>query len=127
MRREIRKAVFPVAGLGTRFLRQLARNKLLLHVVDLAPMDGSDPAHNVRTVEAELQKYDPELLGRRRWLVANKLDLVPESERQDWLDLLGEELDWPEAIYGVSAETGLGLRQLAEDIMNELERGTESE
>jgi len=115
------------AGLGTRFLRQLARNKLLLHVVDLAPMDGSDPANNVRTVEAELQKYDPELLGRRRWLVANKLDLVPESERQDWLDLLGEELDWPEAIYGVSAETGLGLRQLAEDIMNELERGIESE
>ena len=115
------------AGLGTQFLRQLARNRLLLHVVDIAPADGSDPAANVRTVEAELAKYDEELIGRRRWLVANKMDLVPESERQDWLDLLAEELDWTGPLYGVSAEAGLGLRRLVTDIMSELEGETEPE
>ncbi|MFP4560221.1 MAG: Obg family GTPase CgtA [Thiohalorhabdus sp.] len=115
------------AGLGTRFLRQLARNKLLLHVVDIAPPDGSEPAANVRRVEAELEKYDPELLGRQRWLVANKMDLVPESDRQDWLDLLAEELDWTGPVYGVSAEAGIGLRRLTTDIMSELERESEPE
>ncbi len=115
------------AGLGTRFLRQLARNRLLLHVVDIAPPDGSDPAENVRTVERELARHDPELLGRRRWLVANKMDLVPESERQDWLDLLRQELEWPAPVHGVSAETGIGLDRLAQDIMSELERDAESE
>lgn len=109
------------AGLGTQFLRQLARNHLLLHVVDIAPMDGSDPADNVRTVEAELAKYDPDLLGRRQWLVANKMDLVPESERDDWLALLREELGWEGALYGVSCQAGTGLRRLSEDIMSVLE------
>ena len=115
------------AGLGTQFLRQLARNRVLLHVVDIAPADGSDPAANVRTVEAELAKYDPDLLGRQRWLVANKLDLVPESERADWLALLREELGWEGAIYGVSAASGDGLERLAQDIMNVLEDEREHE
>ena len=115
------------AGLGTRFLRQLARNRLILHVVDIAPPDGSDPAQNVRTVERELAKYDAQLLGRRRWLVANKMDLVPESDRQDWLDLLREELGWDGPLHGVSAEAGIGLHRLARDIMSELERDAESE
>ena len=110
------------AGLGIRFLRQLARNHLILHVVDIAPVDGSDPATNVRTVERELGRYDESLLDRARWLVLNKLDLVPESEHADWLALLREELDWTGPVFGVSAETGAGLRSLSEAIMNELER-----
>ena len=133
------------AGLGTQFLRQLSRNHLLLHMVDIAPMDGSDPADNVRTVEAELAKYDsrslspeqnneagaqgdPEgLVGRQRWLVANKMDLVPESERDDWLALLREELGWEGPIYGISCHSGAGLRRLSEDIMTALEREREHE
>ncbi|MEF8793621.1 Obg family GTPase CgtA [Thiohalorhabdus sp.] len=115
------------AGLGTQFLRHLARNHLLLHVVDIAPVDGSDPADNVRTVEAELAKYNEDLVGRKRWLVANKMDLVPESERDDWLALLGEELGWDGVIYGVSCQAGTGLRRLAEDIMTVLEEEREPE
>lgn len=115
------------AGLGTQFLRQLARNHLLLHVVDIAPVDGSDPVGNVRTVEAELAKYDEDLVGRQRWLVANKMDLVPESERDDWLALLREELAWEGPIYGVSCQAGTGLRRLSEDIMTVLEREREHE
>jgi GTP-binding protein len=113
------------AGLGTRFLRQLARNHLILHVVDIAPVDGSDPAENVRTVERELARYDEDLVGRQRWLVLNKMDLVPESERADWVALMREELGWSGTILGVSAETGDGLRSLTTAIMNELERERE--
>ncbi len=113
------------AGLGARFLRQLARNHLLLHLVDLTPPDGSDPVANVRTVEAELARYDPDLWGRRRWLVASKMDRIPESERREWLDLLAEELDWEDAVYGISAQAGIGLERLAQDIMSELEREPE--
>lgn len=113
------------AGLGTRFLRQLARNHLLLHLVDLAPADGTDPVDNVRTVEEELARYDPDLLGRRRWLVASKMDLIPEADREEWLALFAEELGWEGPLYGVSAEAGTGLRRLAQDIMSELERERE--
>jgi len=115
------------AGLGAQFLRQLARNHLLLHVVDIAPPDGSDPAANVRTVEAELASYDEELVGRQRWLVANKMDLVPDSERDDWLALLREELGWEGAIYGVSCQSGSGLQRLSQDIMTVLEAEREHE
>ncbi len=113
------------AGLGARFLRQLARNHLLLQLVDIAPSDGSDPVANVRAVEAELASYDPDLLARRRWLVASKVDQIPESERREWLDLLAGELEWDGPVYGVSAQAGIELERLKRDIMSELERERE--
>jgi GTP-binding protein len=109
------------AGLGTRFLRQLARNHLLLHVVDIDPMDGSDPAENVRTVEGELGRYDAELLGRQRWLVVNKIDLLDSPDREAALELLRDGLDWDGPIYAVSAESGEGLADLQQAVMRTLE------
>ncbi len=70
------------AGLGIQFLKHLSRTGLLLHLVDVAPLDGSDPVDDVRMVVGELEKFNAELGGRERWLVLNKVDLLPEDERQ---------------------------------------------
>ena len=72
-------------GLGTRFLRHLSRNRLLLHLVDAQPVDPEhEPVHAVRVIEEELRKFSDELWQRERWLVINKIDLLPEEERDDW-------------------------------------------
>src|SRR6185436_6448841 len=71
------------AGLGIRFLRHLARTRVLLHVVDLAPLDPeADPVRDAKAIAGELKKYDAALAKKPRWLVLNKLDLVPEDERE---------------------------------------------
>src|SRR5262249_10912373 len=71
------------AGLGHRFLRHLQRTRLLLHLVDIAPFDpGADPVGDARAIVEELEKYDPALGRKPRWLVLNKLDLVPAEEHQ---------------------------------------------
>src|SRR5262245_34763954 len=68
------------AGLGHQFLRHLARTRLLLHLIDLAPPDESNPAHDARALAGELRKYDPTLHKKPRWLVFNKADLVADAE-----------------------------------------------
>ena len=71
------------AGLGHQFLRHLQRTRLLLHLVDLAPFDdGVDPVAQAKAIALELKKYDPALYDKPRWLVLNKLDMVPETERE---------------------------------------------
>ena len=71
------------AGLGIRFLKHLARTRVLLHIVDLAPPDpDADPVHDARAIVNELEKYSPELAAKPRWLILNKLDLIPEDERE---------------------------------------------
>jgi GTP-binding protein len=71
------------AGLGHQFLRHLSRTGLLLHIVDFAPMDGkTDPVKETKALVKELEKYDEELVNKPRWLVLNKLDVVPEDERK---------------------------------------------
>lgn len=71
------------AGLGIRFLKHLARTRVLLHIVDLAPPDpDADPVHDARAIVHELEKYSPELAAKPRWLILNKLDLIPEDERE---------------------------------------------
>jgi GTP-binding protein len=90
-------------GLGIQFLKHLARTSLLLHVVDLAPQDGSDPAAEVRAIEAELRKYDPELLERPRWLVMNKADLLAPEERDKLARALVRKLRWKQPWFVVSA------------------------
>src|SRR5512134_1611613 len=70
------------AGLGHQFLRHLARTRLLLHIVDIAPLDPeADPVRDAKAIMDELKRYDPGLFAKPRWLVLNKLDLVPEGER----------------------------------------------
>jgi len=91
------------AGLGIQFLRHVSRTRLLLHVVDIAPIDGSDPVEQVRAIEQELARFDPELLERPRWLVLNKADVLPEDERQANAEAIVEQLDWTGPWFLVSA------------------------
>lgn len=91
------------AGLGIQFLRHVSRTRLLLHVVDIAPIDGTDPVEQVRAIEQELEKFDPELLQRPRWLVMNKADVLPEDERQAVAADVVERLGWKEPWFLVSA------------------------
>lgn len=91
------------AGLGIQFLRHVARTSLLLHIVDIAPIDGSDVAAQVRAIEQELQKFNPELLERPRWLVLNKADMLPEDERTAVAEKIIAELGWTQPWFVVSA------------------------
>ena len=91
------------AGLGIQFLRHVARTSLLLHLVDIAPIDGTDPVEQVRAIEHELAKFNPELLERPRWLVLNKSDALPEDERPQVVEDIVRRLDWQEPWFLVSA------------------------
>lgn len=109
------------AGLGHQFLKHVARSGLLLHLVELAPLDGAEPAERVRAIEGELGQFDPSLLERPRWLVLTKSDLVPEGERQASARAVVEELGWTERWYVISALAHEGTRELARDVMSFLE------
>ena len=101
------------AGLGHRFLRHLQRTRLLLHVVDLAPLDGAtDPVADARAIVNELKLYSQALAEKPRWLVLNKLDLVAEDERSARIASFVKALRWKGAVFGVSAISGEGCRQL---------------
>ncbi len=91
------------AGLGIQFLRHLARTRLLLHLVDVAPIDGTDVVEQVHAIEQELEKFDPELLQRPRWLVLNKADVLPEDERQAVAEDIVKRLGWTQPWFLVSA------------------------
>lgn len=105
------------AGLGVQFLKHVARTRLLLHVVDLAPQDDeTDPFQQIRTIERELKSFDPELLERERWLVFNKADLLPEDEREKVAKALIRRLKWKQPWYFVSAIAREGTWQVCLDI-----------
>ena len=110
------------AGLGIQFLRHLRRTRLLLHLVDICPLDeNEDPADHVRTLENELQAFDAELAQRERWLVLNKTDLLPAEEAHAKCAAIIQRLGWQGPAYEVSAASGQGTRQLIMDIMNHLD------
>jgi GTP-binding protein len=92
------------AGLGIQFLKHVSRTRLLLHLVDMAPLDDDiDPVAQVRAIEDELKKFDPDLLNRPRWLVFNKADLMPEEDRQKHAKALVRKLKWKAPWFVVSA------------------------
>ncbi len=107
-------------GLGVQFLKHLSRTGLLLHVVDIAPMDGSDPAENVRVVERELAQYSEELANKPRWLVFNKIDLLPEDEVQPRVDEIVQQLDWKGPVFAISAAERRGTDDLMSAVAKEL-------
>ncbi len=110
------------AGLGLQFLKHLSRTRLLLHLVDIAPLDASvDPAQQVRQIERELFDYSPELADKERWLVLNKKDLLSDEAFAERSAELVTALQWGGPVYGISAATGEGLRQLTADLMARLE------
>lgn len=112
-------------GLGFRFLRHLSRTQILLHIIDVAPIDGSDPAEQADKLLAELQNYSEELAGKERWIVLNKIDLIAEGDRKDHIDALIERMQWEGPVYSVSAISGSGTDALCKDIMQRLEKEKE--
>ncbi|WP_221800142.1 Obg family GTPase CgtA [Oceanobacter mangrovi] len=109
------------AGLGVRFLKHLVRTHLLLHVVDMAPLDDADPADCVTAIADELEQFSPGLAERDRWLVLNKLDLLPEDEREAACEAIIEKLGWEGPVYRVSALNREGTFKLSCDIMEYIE------
>ncbi len=110
------------AGLGIQFLKHLSRTSLLLHVVDVAPIDESeDPVHSVRIIENELQKYSAELGQRDRWLVLNKIDLLPADKQQAHSDDIVKRLNWKGKVFMISAATGLNTKELTKQIMQSID------
>lgn len=109
------------AGLGAQFLRHLQRTRLLLHLVDIAPMEGGvegvSPAEQVRAIERELEKHDPELLAKPRWLVLNKADLLLEEEQQAAARAIIDELGWTDRWYLISAIGREGTFPIMQEVM----------
>lgn len=107
------------AGLGHQFLRHLQRTRLLLHIVDAAPFDDSvDPVAQAKAIVAELKKYDPKLHAKPRWLVFNKLDMVPLEEREARVKDYVRRLRWKGPVFAISALAREGLQPLLEKIQN---------
>jgi GTP-binding protein len=110
------------AGLGVQFLRHLQRTRLLLHVVDLAPLDPeSDPVRDARAIVRELQRYDEALYAKPRWLVLNKLDLIPADERAARVKAFVKAYRWKGPVFAVAAINGEGCRELVYRIQDWLD------
>ncbi len=113
------------AGLGFRFLKHLTRARLLLHLVDVAPFDESDPVESAQAIICELEQYSPTLAERPRWLVLNKLDLLPEEERDAVCERIISELNWEGPVFRVSAISSEGTQAVCQQIMNWLDEQRE--
>ncbi|MBB6342410.1 GTP-binding protein [Pseudomonas fluvialis] len=112
------------AGLGIRFLKHLARTRLLLHLVDMAPLDESDPAVAAETIIHELSKFSPALADRDRWLVLNKADQLLDDEREERLQDVIKRLNWTGPVFVISALEREGTEALSQEIMRYLDERT---
>ncbi|KIO49785.1 Obg family GTPase CgtA [Nitrosospira sp. NpAV] len=111
------------AGLGHRFLKHLARTRLLLHIVDMAPLDENiDTLHEAKAIVEELRKYDETLYQKPRWLVLNKTDLLPESDREKICKKFIRNLSWKGKSFVISALSGEGCKTLTYAVMEHLEQ-----
>ncbi|MAC23399.1 MULTISPECIES: Obg family GTPase CgtA [Marinobacter] len=115
------------AGLGIRFLKHLVRTRLLLHLVDVAPYDGSSPADAVRAIAHELEKFSETLASRPRWLVLNKVDMVAEKDREAHCQAIVDELGWEGPVFRISALSGEGTKPLVQAVMRWIEEQAEQE
>ncbi|MEK9939617.1 MAG: GTPase, partial [Methylotenera sp.] len=108
------------AGLGHQFLRHLARTSLLLHLVDIAPYDENvDPVYEAKAIVEELRKYDEALYNKPRWLVLNKIDMLPDAENvvKNFVEAYG----WTGPVFAISASSGMGCKELTYAIMQHIE------
>jgi len=110
------------AGLGIRFLKHLQRTRILLHLVDIAPPDpDADPVAGARAIVGELRKFSPELAKKDRWLVLNKIDLMPPEECEERCREIVRRLRFKGPVFRISGVTGAGTRQLCQAVMNHLD------
>ena len=112
------------AGLGIRFLKHLARTRLLLHLVDMAPLDESDPAVAAETIIHELSKFSPALADRDRWRVLNKADQVLDAEREARMQDVIKRINWTGPVFVISALEREGTEALTQGIMRYLDERT---
>lgn len=109
-------------GLGIRFLKHLQRTRLILHLIDVAPLDEKQsPVDEARKIVNELKNYDESLYQKPRWLVLNKLDLMPDDQQQAHCQAIVDELGWDGPVYRISAINRQGVDQLCYDIMTFVE------
>ncbi len=110
------------AGLGIRFLKHLQRTRVLLHLVDIAPLDpDADPVRDARTIVGELKKFSADLVAKERWLVLNKIDLVEPSEALKREKEIVRRLRWKGPVLRISGATGAGTAELKQAVMRYLE------
>ncbi|QLE84398.1 Obg family GTPase CgtA [Shewanella sp. Scap07] len=115
------------AGLGIRFLKHLERCRVLLHILDIDPIDGSDPVDAARAIVGELEKHSPKLASKPRWLVFNKTDLLLEEELQERVERIVKELDWQGDVYTISAYNREGTEPLTLKLVDFIESLPEEE
>jgi GTP-binding protein len=115
------------AGLGIRFLKHLTRNRILLHLVDMAPWDGIAPVDAARAIVQELERFSPTLAARPRWLVLNKIDLLDPEDLAERRRALIAGLEWEGPVYEIAAISGAGTERLSQDLMARLEAQRERE
>lgn len=114
------------AGLGVQFLKHLQRTKVLLHLVDILPIDGQDPVESIEMIAKELTKFSADLAAKPRWLVLNKIDLLLPEEREEKKQAIVKALNWKGPVYQISAASGEGTQALCQDLMQALRREEEA-
>lgn len=114
------------AGLGIQFLKHLARTRILLHLVDIAPYDNSDPVEAIQVIEQELAKYSPELAAKERWLVFNKIDLLEKDELEQQCADVIKKLNWQGPYFTISAIKKQDTETLCYKLMDYLEHHSEN-
>lgn len=115
------------AGLGTHFLKHLSRTKILLHVVDVAPLDETDPLESAQAIVQELAKFSMELANKERWLVFNKIDLVEPEQLEAICDNVIVGLNWKGPVFKISAMEKIGTQELCYRLMEFIEEKAEQE
>jgi len=105
-------------GLGIQFLKHLARTSVLLHLIDVAPLDGSDPVTAANTITKEVKKFSKELAKKERWLILNKIDLLSEKELQTKTKDIIKRLKWKGKVFQISAIKKLGTKELCYKLMD---------
>jgi len=110
------------AGLGIRFLKHLTRNRILLHIVDLAPLDESDPAEAALSIVRELERFSPTLAARPRWLLLNKVDLLDDDTLKARRDAVIDALNWSGPVYEMAAISKIGTDRICGDLMTCIEQ-----
>lgn len=109
------------AGLGIRFLKHLTRCRILLHLVDIAPLDGSNPVENIQNINEELLKFSPTLAQREIWLVLNKIDTLPEDETEKRCQEIINQIQSQSPIHCIAAINQQGTNGLCQQLMEHLE------